>query len=172
MTSTPDAIELRPFVAADAPVIFALSQEAGMRAWLPDQVYADLAQAERVIAYLMAQYAAHDPRTAPIVFAVCERATGAVVGHVGLSAAGADVEIGYAIGDAHVGRGYATAAVRAMVAHGLVDHALPAVVGIVAVANAGSCRVLEKAGFALVGEAERAMHGHTQRVRTYRITRL
>jgi len=152
---------LRRFTEADAPALFALSQEAGIRAWIPDQVYDDEAHALRVAQYLIAQYGKSLPE-APFVLGVC--VGDELVGHVGLSAAGDDIEIGYAIGDAHVGKGLATQAVRAM----LAQAALPTVVGIVASDNAGSCRVLEKAGFTLSGETTRPLHGVTRSVRTYR----
>lgn len=111
----------------------------------------------RAVAYLMAQY---DTPSRIDVLGVC--LGDELIGHVGLSPLGDGIEIGYAIDDAHLGKGYATEAVRAMLARasGVID-------AIVATDNAGSCRVLEKAGFALVGESTRPLHGVTRLVRHY-----
>jgi ribosomal-protein-alanine N-acetyltransferase len=145
-----------------------MSQQPGLRTWIPDQVYADEPHAREVLAYLIAQY--DKPLPAPQVLGVCLRDGGELVGHVGLSAIPGGIEIGYAIDDAHQGKGLATAAVAAMTDWGFQTLALSAIDGIVARDNAASCRVLEKAGFVLVAESARPMHGVTQLVRTYRKT--
>jgi ribosomal-protein-alanine N-acetyltransferase len=170
--SLPDAtadLRLRPFVLEDAPRLLVMSHERGLREWLPDQVYADLAEAERVARYLIEQGERPDvPRGAPLVLGVVRRDSDELIGHVGLSAAYGGVEIGYAIAEAHQGRGFATQAVRAMTEWGLARFGLDAIDGIVAAENVASCHVLEKAGFVRVGEASRPMHGITRLVRTYR----
>lgn len=165
------SLTLRPFTPADTSQVFAMSQQAGLRAWIPDQVYADEDEAARVLRHLIDQYGNPEaPVKAPLVLGVCLRSTGALIGHVGLSPAGEAVEIGYAIDDAHQGRGLATEAVRAMADWGIRTFALPGIDAFVASDNAGSCKVLEKAGFALRGEAMQSMHGVVRLVRTYRIT--
>ena len=163
------SLTLRRFTPADAREVLAMSRQPGLRAWLPDQVYADEREAADVLRHLIAQYdLPAAPVTAPLVLGVCLRPGAALIGHVGLSPSRDVVEIGYAIDDAHQGRGLATEAVRAMADWGIRRFGLPGVDGIVAADNAGSCRVLEKAGFVLVGEAPRPLHGVTRRVRTYR----
>jgi RimJ/RimL family protein N-acetyltransferase len=160
---------LRPFTLGDARKVLAMSQERGMREWIPDQVYEDEREAARVLRYLIEQYdnpAA--PVSAPLVLGICLRSSGELIGHAGLGPAQGVVEIGYAIEDAHQGKGLATEAARAMADWGLRTFALPAVDGIVASDNVGSCKVLEKAGFALVAETTRPLHGVTRLVRTYR----
>jgi len=160
---------LRRFTMDDAARVLAMSREAGVRAWLPDQVYADEREAADVLRHLIG--ACDDPgapTTAPLVLGVVLRADDALIGHVGLSPGPDGVEVGYAIDEAHQGRGLATEAVGAMATWGLATLGLPSVDGIVAADNAGSCRVLEKAGFVLHGEATRPLHGVTRRVRTYR----
>jgi len=157
---------LRPLELGDARALFAMSQERGMREWLPDQVYADEAQALEIVRTLIAYAAAADPRVSPVVRGIC--ADGALVGHVGLSRAREVIEIGYAVADSHQGRGLATEAVRAMTTWGLQTVGLASIDGIVAADNAGSCRVLERAGYGLVEATERKMHGVVRRVRIYR----
>lgn len=147
MRSTPRLL-LRPFSLADAPRLFAMSIEHGMRRWIPDQVYRDEAHASEVAAALRAFTAQPpDPRVRPYVLGVELRETGELVGHVGLSPAHGSVEIGYAIEDRMQGRGLATEAVAAMAQWGLTELGLPEVLGVVGADNAASCRVLEKAGF-------------------------
>jgi ribosomal-protein-alanine N-acetyltransferase len=163
------SLTLRGFTLGDASKMFAMSQERGMRAWIPDQVYEDEREAQRVLSYLIAQYDNPDaPEKAPLVLGVCLRSSGELIGHVGLSPAEDVVEIGYAIEDAHQGKRLATEAVRALTDWGTRTLALPGVTGIVASDNAASCKVLENAGFALLGETMRSLHGITRLVRTYR----
>jgi hypothetical protein len=40
-------LRLRPLMAADVPKLFVMSREAGMRRWIPDQVYRDEAHAAK-----------------------------------------------------------------------------------------------------------------------------
>ena len=61
--------------------------------------------------------------------------------------------LGYWIGQPYVRRGYATAAVRAVVAHAFEDLKLHRVEAACVPTNLASRRVLEKAGFALEGQA-------------------
>lgn len=144
-------LRLRPFTAADVPAVFAMSREAGLRRWLPDQVYRDEAEAADVLAALAAHTAQPPaPHLRPFVLGVEHTATAALIGHVGLSPARGSVEIGYAIGDAWQGQGFAREAVAAMAAWALGPLGLPEVLGIVAADNLASIAVLAKAGFAPV----------------------
>jgi len=43
------AVTLRCFVPEDAPRLFAMSQEGGLRRWLPDQIYESEAHALDVL---------------------------------------------------------------------------------------------------------------------------
>ncbi|WP_298743603.1 GNAT family protein [uncultured Brevundimonas sp.] len=61
--------------------------------------------------------------------------------------------LGYWIGRPHAGRGHATAAVRAVVAHAFDTLKLHRVEAACVPTNLASRRVLEKAGFALEGQA-------------------
>ena len=61
--------------------------------------------------------------------------------------------LGYWVGQAHAGRGYATAAVRAVVAHAFDDLKLHRVEAACVPTNHASRRVLEKSGFTLEGRA-------------------
>jgi RimJ/RimL family protein N-acetyltransferase len=80
---------------------------------------------------------------------VVERATGLVVGGIGFHGPpdGGAVEIGYGIVPSRQGRGYATEAVRLMVAMAWARPAVTAVTASTDLGNVASQRVLEKAGF-------------------------
>jgi [ribosomal protein S5]-alanine N-acetyltransferase len=79
---------------------------------------------------------------------VVERATGLVVGGIGLFGPpeGGQVEFGYGIVESRRGRGYATEAARALVQAALGMPGVTEVTAGVDPANAASVRVLEKAG--------------------------
>jgi ribosomal-protein-alanine N-acetyltransferase len=159
------AIRLRPFTVADTDTVFRLSQEAGMRRWIPTQVYRDRAQARAVLDHLIAHYHDRaDPRIEPIVFGVELAPAGELIGHVGLSPVGAEVEIGFAIAAARQGRGYATAAVAAMCGWALTEFRLPRIHGFVAKGNEASKRVLLRAGFIAAGERTMPFQGAVETV--------
>lgn len=84
------------------------------------------------------------------MFALEDRTSGEVVGFCGLVHPGGqvDVEIKYALSRPTWGRGLATEAVRALLAHGASAHGLTHVIATVAPGNLASQRVLEKAGMA------------------------
>ena len=163
-----DPLELRLFAPGDAGKLFAMSQEPGMREWLPDQVYENESHALQVVQYLIQKCVDPGiPSVAPYVLGVCLRSSGELIGHVGLSPLDGGVEIGYAIAARHQGRGFASRAVAAMAEWGAARFALPRVLAIVAAENRASCGVLRTAGFRLVGESTRLLHGRSRLVRTY-----
>jgi len=148
------SVTLRCFTEDDAPKVFAMSQEAGVRAWLPDQVYENEARALEVLRHLIVKY--HDPGTpflAPYVLGVSLNDSRELIGHVGLSPLRGQVEIGFAIETNHQGRGLACEAVRAMSEWALTRFELPRILGVVARDNEASRRVLQRAGFTLADES-------------------
>lgn len=149
---TTERLVLRPLLVEDVPAIYAMSLEPLLGKWIPDQVYRDEAHAEEVVRMLIEMATHRDPRHKPFVLAIEDRATGEVIGHVGLSAARGSVEIGYAVAERLHGRAIATEAVSAVAAWGLAEFHLPELLGIVATANVASCRVLEKSGFVYTGD--------------------
>jgi RimJ/RimL family protein N-acetyltransferase len=80
------------------------------------------------------------------------------------------VEVGYAIGDAHQNRGYAKQAVFAATRWALFKFDLPFIHAIVALENAGSCKVLESCGFQALAVIQRKLHGVERPVRIYRLS--
>lgn len=162
-------LTLRPFELEDAAKVFAMSQEPGIRAWIPDQVYEDEPAALEVLRYLITQYqAVVTPAQSPYVLGVCLKGSWELIGHVGLSPLDGLVEIGYAIEEKHQGNGYATQAVTAMTEWGTRDLGLHGILGIVGGGNIASRKVLEHAGFELISEAVGVLHGWRGSIRTYR----
>ena len=164
---TPSLI-LRELALEDVPKVFQMSLESCMRRWLPDQVFRSEDHTTEVLEYLIGQYNdLESPARAPCVLGICVRTTGELIGHVGLSPLRNQVEIGYAIEKRRQRHGYATEAVSAMTQWGHESFGLPTVLGVVASANTGSCRVLEKSGFLLAKEEAGVLHGWQGLIRTY-----
>ena len=142
-----------------------------MQAWLPDQVYADEAQALEVLRFLSSQYSpSANPRHTPFVLGVCLSASHGLIGHVGFSPCEYGVEVGYAIGDTHQNRGYAKQAVFAATTWALFRFDLPFIHAIVAAENIRSCKVLESCGFQVLAMIQRKLHGVERPVRIYRLS--
>jgi RimJ/RimL family protein N-acetyltransferase len=80
--------------------------------------------------------------------ALVERASGGVIGFAGLVHPGGqpEAEVKYALRRSHWGRGFATEAVRGLLAWGARAHGLARVIATTAPANHASHRVLRKAG--------------------------
>jgi ribosomal-protein-alanine N-acetyltransferase len=160
---------LRPFTLADVPKVLAMGGEAGMRRWIPDQVYRDQHHAELVVRALMGHTERPpDPGARPYVLGIEHAETGELIGHVGLSPARGSVEIGYAIEERLQGQGFATEAVTAMSRWALAELALPEVLGIVDAENRQSCRVLDKAGFVRHGQEVKTAGGRAVTLVIYR----
>lgn len=163
-----ERVFLRPFTLDDAEKVFRMSLEAGMKQWIPDQVYENLAHAREVLTFLIEQYKSPaGPDSKPLVFGICVKSTGELIGHVGLSPVDKAVEIGYAIEERMQGKGCASEAVCLMLRWAFETYNVPAILGIVAKDNAASVKLLERVGFRLRREERRRMHGRLTEVRTY-----
>lgn len=165
-------IALRKFIPDDAEKLYQMSQEAGLREFIPSQVYRDLPHAKRVLAFLISQYhESANPRTCPLVFGVVLSSSGILIGHVGLSPFGETVEIGFAIEDSQKGKGYATVAAKAMCNWAMREYNLNKIHGFVAEPNEASKRVLLRAGFAFVGEKTMPFQGTVALVDIFEFSR-
>jgi RimJ/RimL family protein N-acetyltransferase len=93
-----------------------------------------------------------------VQLSVTERESGRLVGDVGLCRVGGEpgvLKIGYTIAPAFQGRGYATEAVRALVAYLFGTLRADVVRAHASASNAPSIRVAEKAGMRLIQRMER-----------------
>ena len=91
------------------------------------------------------------------LWAVTDRGTGSVMGDCGLilyAFRGPDVELAFRLGKPYWGKGYATEAAAAWVAHGFVELGLERIVGVTNPENVASQRVLEKVGMRFEGMDE------------------
>lgn len=166
------ALRIRRFVPADTDAVFALSNEETARTWLRDQVYPDRAHTRSVLEFLIGQYAAPgNPRYGPYVLAIEHRLDGLLIGHVGFGPLDGEVEIGFAIAQSYQGQGLATEAVAAASRWALQAFELDRILGIAAVANAASRRVLTRARFAYTGDRRMSFQGAEQDVSVYVLCR-
>jgi ribosomal-protein-alanine N-acetyltransferase len=90
------------------------------------------------------------------VWAVIERTTGELIGHCGLNhmPESTDIEVLYALARATWGRGLATEAAEAALAHGFGPVALPRIIAVTKPENVASRRVMERLGMAYEGERD------------------
>lgn len=162
---------LRRLRPEDAAAVLALALEAASRTWLPSQVPRDRAHADSIVASLIAAYASPgDPRLGPYVLAVEHRADRALIGHVGFSPLEGDVEIGFAIGEAHQGRGLAAEAVAAASEWAFRTFGLDRILGVTAATNTASKRTLERAGFVHQRDALMNFQSTEQSVSVYALS--
>jgi RimJ/RimL family protein N-acetyltransferase len=132
-----DEVRIRPVVPDDLPIFFEYEADpASARMAVFEPRDRDAFEAH------WAKIMADDSMVARTV-----EAAGAVVGNIGSWEHDGERYVGYWIGRAHWGRGYATAALAAFVRE-LPDRPLHAHV---VNTNAGSIRVLEKCGFRRIG---------------------
>jgi [ribosomal protein S5]-alanine N-acetyltransferase len=156
---TPSLV-LRPLVLGDTQRMLEMSQEDCARQWLPSQIYRDERHAGTAIEYLIGQFNLDaSPTTNAFVFGVEEKATGRLIGHVGLSPLFDTVEVGFGIATSEQRKGYATEGVARVCAWGLERFSLPAIVGVTDRENVASQRVLIRCGFSRKEEKMMRLQG-------------
>ncbi|MFE2647198.1 GNAT family N-acetyltransferase [Streptomyces nigra] len=145
-----ERLRLRPFTDADAEPLYALHSNAHVMRYWDSPPWTDRARAERFIATCRTMA---DEGTGARV--TIERAAdGAFVGWCGLSGWNPDyrsASLGYVLGDAMWGHGYATEAAHALLRWAFETLDLNRVQAEADTRNAASARVLEKVGFVREG---------------------
>lgn len=143
-------LRLRPCTAADVDALLALWTDPQVRRWLWDDVVIDRATAAERVAASDASFAAAGWGQ----WAIEPRERGALLGAVGLIEIDPAVgpELVYALHPAHQGRGYATEASRAVLAHAFGTLGLARIPGRTDTPNRQSARVLERLGMRFEGE--------------------
>ena len=121
------------------------SLDEATRRFVPDEVFETPEAAKETVRELIKAYQSSD---GPYVYAVTRE--GMLVGYVQLCQIDAGWEIGYHIGEAHRGHGYAAESVRAFLPVIMKRLHLREVWGVADEQNAASCRVLETCGFTLM----------------------
>ena len=145
-------LKVRKFSLEDVRTLYENHREAEVRQWIPNESYADLEEAESAIRFYMDCVSGGK---LPYVLAVVHKDTGELVGDTGVNLVEGkpdEVEIGYAICRRHSGKGYATELVRGMTEFAVSAFGIHVLYGRVLRGNTASQRVLEKNGYALIGE--------------------
>jgi ribosomal-protein-alanine N-acetyltransferase len=138
-------LRLRPFGGADHDAIHAIYADPEVMRYVGHGAHRTPAETQTA---LRAYGDILDGRGYSFV-AVCERASGTLIGDAGLhplGGSGPDVELGYTLARSAWGRGYATELGRALVRHAFGALGVARVVAQVEPANHASRRVLEKLG--------------------------
>jgi len=151
VTLTAEGLELRVWTHDDAPVLLATAADPVTMQWNP----LGLSSADDARRWI------DNARSwrAYAIWAVCDAVTGEVVGKVALDnldAENASAEVGYWVVPSARGHGVAGRALRAAADFAFGSLGLERVELFHAVENTASCRVAEKAGFALEGTARRS----------------
>ena len=97
------------------------------------------------------------------------KADDAVVGEIGADLDGATAQVGYTVVEPSWGQGYATEALRALLAHLLADPRIDRVVAETLVGHAASRRVMEKAGMRLHGRRVGEVDGEQAELVVYQV---
>ncbi|MEY9934768.1 RimJ/RimL family protein N-acetyltransferase [Catenulispora sp. GP43] len=160
---------LRPWRDADIPEIFRICQDPEVQRWTTVPSPYQMKDAEWFVRE-------HTPRGFrsgdEATFGIFVKDTGQIAGAIGLAGIKASVanrgvrsaEIGYWANPETRGRGFITESVREVVRWGFEEAALGRVTWQAFDGNAASRRVIEKAGFTIVGR-QRSSHAHHGRLR-------
>jgi len=121
------------------------SLDEDTRKFVPDEVFETLEDAEETIGFLMTQYGSTE---GPLVYAIITKGEDRNVGYVQMvPIEDGKWEIGYHVGKAYTGNGYATEAVKAFLPVMAERIGITEVYGIRLLENKASGRVLDKCGF-------------------------
>ena len=143
-------LRLRPAEAGDVDALHGLWIHADVRHWLWDDVVIERETAAERVAASCASFA----RAGFGHWIVTRPPGGALLGSAGLVEIDPAVgpELLYAFHPSHWGRGYATEASRAVLAHGFGRCGLERIAGRTDAPNRASARVLERLGMRFEGE--------------------
>jgi [ribosomal protein S5]-alanine N-acetyltransferase len=143
------SLDLRPFSDVDAVAMHRIYSDPEVMRYVATGPAASLAATER----LLHDYAVHQRANGYSFWGVVERASGDLIGDAGLYRTPmGEVELGYTLGKAWWGRGYATEAAGGWLEAAFGPLRLPEVIALAEPANVASLRVLEKVGMRRVGE--------------------
>jgi RimJ/RimL family protein N-acetyltransferase len=143
-------LDLRPHLESDLEVFHTIRSDPEVARYLYEDPLTLDQSREKLAARLGMRRLSAEKDWLPAV--IVERASGAIVGDVGLNWCSVDHrtgEIGFILHPAYQGRGYATEAARMMIDWGFRDFGLHRIIGRTEARNAASARVLEKLGMRL-----------------------
>jgi len=145
-------LRLRPFTEADVAALHALMQDQDVMRYVGDRRVPTLQEAWRAVAGWIGHWALRGYG----MWAIEERASGDVVGRAGLinPADWPGPEVGYLLGRAWWGRGYATEAARAALDWGFATVGFDRLISLIDPDNEASIAVAGRLGETLDGETE------------------
>ena len=121
------------------------SLDADNRRFVPDEVFETVDAARDAITTLIRFYVEDD---SPLVYAILLH-DGQYIGHIQAVPFESGWEIGYHIGEAHTGNGYAAEAVGAFLPPIMKQLGILRIIGVCLAENMASRKVMEKCGFVL-----------------------
>lgn len=161
-----ERLRIVPFTAAMADSVCRNSLDRDNREFLPDEVFETPAEALETILYLVGCYDGDGPQVYPVLLR-----DGTQIGHVqAVPLADGSWEIGYHIGAAYTGKGYATEAVRAFVPVIMDRLGINRIWGICRADNPASEAVLRRCGFARQYKGPGLHHGRQREICRYLYT--
>lgn len=134
------------------------------RRFVPDEVFETVEEAAETIQYLLA---CRENGEGPQVFPVLLDGQGCIGYVQAVPLMERQWEIGYHIGKAYTGRGYATEAVKAFLPEIMARMGLTEMLGICLVENRASVHVMEKCGFQKLFEGEGDYQGEKRSICRY-----
>ena len=147
---------VRKFTLEDTRSLYANHLDERVRKWIPNESYADMAEAEEAIRF----YAdCVEGGRLPYVLAVVLKETGELIGDTGVNEVEGkpgEVEIGFTIFPDFRGKGYATEVVSGMTGFTVSEFHMHTLYGRVLHGNDASVRVLEKNGYGFITEEQGA----------------
>ncbi|MDX2139307.1 MAG: GNAT family N-acetyltransferase [Chloroflexota bacterium] len=158
-------LRIRPFTLDDVDVYHAaIHSDADVMRYLPAGHPLPRIDTIRILNYFID----HGEQQGYSFEALTDKASGTLIGHVGLHYVVDAVEVGYALGKQHWGNGYATEAALAMMRYGFTTHDFESIIALAFGANTASRRVMERIGMTFEGYTERY---YDTRLVKYRITK-
>lgn len=156
-TLTTPRLRIRWLTADDVPALFEIFSDPEVMAYWSSPPLADRGAAEKLLAEI------HELAAAGTLFqwGIARREDDSVIGTCTLAAINRDhkrAELGYALGRAHWGHGYASEAVREVVRHAFEELGLHRLEADVDPHNHASIRCLERLGFRREGYARERYH--------------
>lgn len=156
-----ERLEITKFTLDMVEAVHINSLDEDNRKFTPDEVFETMEDAKDTVEFLMSVYESGD---GPLVYPVL-LADGTNIGYVQAVPMDDDTwEVGYHIGKAFTGNGYATEAVKAFVPVIMKKLDITEMLGICVVENTASIKVLEKAGFSKEFEGSGSYQGEDREI--------
>lgn len=156
-----DRLIITEFTADMAEAVHLNSLDEDNRKFNPDEVFETIEDATGVVEFLMSVYTNGD---GPLVYPVL-LLDGTNIGYVqAVPVDDGKWEIGYHIGKAYTGKGYATEAVKAFLPVIMPKLGITEMLGICVAENTASVKVLEKSGFVKEFEGTGSYQGEERKI--------